>query len=333
MNRMQAICYDRAGPADEVLESRTLPLPNPGAGEVLVRVVVSGVNPSDAKLRAGARGPLGYPVIVPHSDGAGRIVTAGAGVDPARIGQRVWLWNAGWDRAMGSCAEYVALPAAQAVPLPDAASYADGACLGIPAQTAHRCLLADGPVAGLDVLVTGGAGAVGAYAVQMAKLSGARVIATVSGPQKADHARAMGADRVVNYRDTDAAAAIMDATDGRGVDRIVEVEFGGNLAVTRQVLKDNGIIAAYGSMAAPEPALPFYPMMFAAQTLRMVLVYKLPDAARAAAVADLTRWLDQGVLRHPVALRVPLSEAARAHQEVERSDRLGAVLVDVAADL
>lgn len=292
MNRMQAICYDRAGPAEEVLESRSLPVPEPGQGEVLVRVAVSGVNPSDAKLRAGTRGPLGYPVIVPHSDGAGRIVAAGAGVDPARIGQRVWLWNAGWDRAMGSCAEYIALPAVQAVPLPAAASYADGACLGIPARTAHRCLLADGPVAGLDVLVTGGAGAVGAYAVQMAKLSGARVIATVSGPEKADHARALGADHVVNYRDSDPAAAILDATGGRGVDRIVDVEFGGNLAVTRQVLKDNGIIAAYGSMAAPEPTLPFYPMMFAAQTLRMVLVYKLPGAARAEAVADLTRWLD-----------------------------------------
>ncbi len=330
MSRMRAICYDRAGPADEVLALRDLPRPEPGPGEVLVQVAVSGANPSDAKLRAGARRPLGYPLIVPHSDGAGRIVAAGTGVDPARIGQRVWLWNAGWERAMGSCAEFVALPSPQAVPLPDAASYADGACLGIPAQTAHRCLLADGPVAGLHVLVTGGAGAVGAYAVQMAKLSGARVIATVSGPEKAEHARAVGADHVVNYREGDAAAAILDATGGRGVDRIVEVEFGGNLTLTRQVLKDNGIIAAYGSMAAPEPALPFYPMMFAAQTLRMVLVYKLPDAARAAAAADLTRWLDQGALRHPVALRVPLADTARAHRAVEGRDRIGAVLVDVA---
>lgn len=329
---MRAVVYDRIGSAAEVLDLRELPRPEPGPGEVLVRIAVSGANPSDAKSRAGARGPIAHPLVIPHSDGAGRIAVVGEGVSTARVGERVWLWNAGFGRAYGTAADYVALPAAQAVPLPDAAPYATGACLGIPALTAHRCLFADGPVEGLDLLVTGGAGAVGAYAVQMARLGGARVVATVSGPVKAAHARAMGADAVVNYREGDPAAGILAATGGRGVDRIVEVEFGGNLAVTRKVLKDNGIVAAYGSMAVPEPALPFYPMLFAAQTLRTVLVYKLTPEARAAGEADLARWLSDEALQHPVAAEFPPEAAAEAHELTLGSDRIGAVLVRFAAD-
>lgn len=331
MPMMRALAYDRCGPAREVLTLRDLPRPEPGPGDVLVRVAVSGVNPSDAKTRAGTRGPAPFALVVPHSDGAGRIEAVGAGVDPGRVGQRVWLWNAAWKRPMGSAAEFVALPAQQAVPLPDAASYADGACLGIPAMTAHRCLFSDGPIEGLDVLVTGGAGSVGAYAVQMARLGRARTVtATTSGGAKAEHAAAMGAQAVVNYRESDAADRILAATRGRGIDRIVEVEFGANLGVTRAVLNANGTVAAYGSMAEPEPRLPFYPMMFAAQTLRMVLVYLLPLPARNAAIADLTDWLARGALRHPVALRVPLAEGWRAHEACEGNDRIGAALIDVA---
>lgn len=331
MPEMNALAYTTTGPAQEVLRVIRLPRPEPGPGEVLVRMAVSGANPSDAKTRAGTRGPAPFPLVVPHSDGAGRIESVGSGVDPARIGERVWLWNAGFRRAMGSAAEFVALPEAQAVPLPDAASYADGACLGIPAPTAQRCLFAEGPVAGLDVLVTGGAGAVGAYSVQMARLGGARrVIATTSGGAKARHAAAMGADAVIDYRAPDAADAILSATGGAGVDRIVEVEFGANLPITQRVLKPNGSIAAYGSMAAPEPALPFYPMMFAAQTLRMVLVYILPDDARRAGVAMVNQWLETGALHHPVALRVPLAEGWRAHEACESNARIGAALVDIA---
>lgn len=329
---MRAVVYTRTGPAAEVLELREVQRPHPGPGEVLVRVAVSGANPSDAKGRAGARGPLAFPLVIPHSDGAGRIVAVGKGVDPAREGQRVWLWNAAWGRAHGTCADYVALPAVQAVPLPESASYASGACLGIPALTAHRCLFADGAITDFDVLVTGGAGAVGAYAVQMAKLAGARVVATVSGPDKAAHARAMGADHVVNYRDSDAAEAILAAVQDRGIDRIVEVEFGGNLEVTRRVLKDNGTVAAYGSMARPEPVLPFYPMMFAAQTLRMVLVYKLPDTARREAESDLGRWLAEGALKHPVAAELPPERTAEAHDLTLDPARIGAVLVRFSED-
>lgn len=331
MPSMRALAYDTTGPARRVLTLRDLPRPTPNPGEVLVRVAVSGANPSDAKTRAGARAPIPFPLVIPNSDGAGRIEAVGAGVDPARVGQRVWLWNAAFRRPFGSAAEFVALPTDQAVPLPDAASYAEGACLGIPALTAHRCLFADGPVAGLDVLVTGGAGAVGAYAVQMARLGGARtVIATTSGGAKAQHAAAMGADAGVNYHDADAAGQIRAATGGRGIDRVVEVELGQNLPLTQPLLNPNGVIASYGSMAEPEPRLPFYPMLFAAQTLRMVLVYILPPEARAQGIADLTRWLETGALRHPVALRVPLAEGWAAHEACESNARIGAALIDVA---
>ena len=332
MSQMKALCYDRTGPARDVLELRNLPRPEPAAGEVLIRIAVSGANPSDAKTRSGLRAPAPFPLMIPNSDGAGRIEAVGDGVDTSRIGQRVWLWNAGFGRPFGSAAEFVTLPEAQAVPLPDAASYADGACLGIPALTAHRCLLADGPVEGMDVLITGGAGSVGAYAVQMAKLAGARsVIATTSGGVKSAHAAAIGADVVINYREGKTGEAILQATEQRGIDRIVEVEFGGNLAITREVLKPNGVIAAYGSMADPEPALPFYPMMFAAQTLRTVLVYILPNAARAQGVADLNAWLATGALSHTIAIRVPLAEGWRAHEACVSASRIGAALIDVAA--
>lgn len=329
---MRAVYYERPGPAAEVLELAEIERPQPGPGEVLVAVVASGVHPSDVKNRAGGRGPMPFERVSPHSDGAGRIVAVGAGVDASREGQRVWIYNAAWQRPNGTAAEFVALPEALAVPLPDAASYADGACLGIPARTAHACLFADGPVAGQDILVTGGAGTVGAYAIQMARLAGARVVATVSGPEKAAHARAMGADAVVNYRDADAAQAVLDATGGRGVDRVVEVEFGGNLALTRAVLKDGGVVAAYGSMAVPEPALPFYPMMFANQTLRMILVYKLGAAAQQQAATDINRWLEAGALQHPVAASFPLAETAAAHEYVESGRRIGVVLVSVSDD-
>lgn len=331
MPPMRALAYSRTGPARAVLDLISLPRPEPAPGDVLVRVAVSGVNPSDAKARAGTRGPAPFARVIPHSDGAGRIESVGPGVDPGRIGQRVWLWNAAFRRAEGSAAEFIALPQAQAVPLPDITSYAQGACLGIPALTALHCLIAEGPPQGLDVLVTGGAGAVGAYAVQFARLLGARsVTATTSGGAKEAHAWAMGADAVVNYRQGDPAAAILAATQGRGIDRIVEVEFGANLPVTRQVLNPNGSVSAYGSMANPDPVLPFYPMMFAAQTLRMVLVYILPPPARAAAIHQLTQWLETDALQHPVALRVPLDQAWAAHEACESNDRIGAALIDLA---
>lgn len=327
---MKAAFYDRNGPAAEVLQVAELPKPAPGTGEVLVRLRCSGVNPSDVKSRAGLRAKMAWPRVVPQSDGAGIVEAVGDGVDPARIGERVWVWNGQWQRAMGTAAEYIALPAVQAAHLPDNTPFEAGACLGIPAMTAHRCVFADGPVAGQKILVTGGAGAVGHYAIQLARWGGAQVIATASGPEKIAHAKAAGADRVVNYRSEDVAAAVKDFTRGDGVDRIVEVEFGGNLATSLACLKQNGVIATYASSAVMEPKLPFYPMMFQGVTLRMVLVYILPEAARRQAVQDINHALAQGALMHAIAETYPLAQIAAAHQAVESGKMIGNVVVGIA---
>jgi NADPH2:quinone reductase len=326
---MKAAFYERNGPADEVLRVGDLPIPAPGPGEVLVRVKASGVNPSDVKSRAGLRAKMAYPRVVPHSDGAGVIEAIGTGVDPARVGERVWLWNGQWQRPFGTAAEYIALPGAQAPHLPDGVPYEAGACLGIPAMTAHRCVFADGPVAGQTVLVTGGAGAVGHYAIQLARWGGAKVITTVSGPDKAAHARAAGADRIVNYRNENVVDAVKDFTHGQGADRAIEVEFGGNLETTLACLKTNGVIAAYASSAAMEPKLPFYPMMFQGITLRLVLVYVLPEAARRQSIQDINRALVQGALVHGIAETYPLDRIAAAHQKVESGAAIGNVVVAI----
>lgn len=327
---MKAAFYDRNGPADDVLQVGEMPKPIPAAGEVLVRVHASGVNPSDVKSRAGLRAKMAYPRVVPQSDGAGVIEAVGAGIDPARVGERVWIWNGQWQRPLGTAAEYIALPGLQASHLPDNTPFEAGACLGIPAMTAHRCVFADGPVAGQKILVTGGAGAVGHYAVQLARWGGAQVIATASGPEKAAHAKAAGADRVVNYKTEDVAAAVKDFTQGQGVDRIVEVEFGGNLSTSLACLKTNGIIATYASGAVMEPKLPFYPMMFQGVTIRMVLVYILPEAARRQSIQDINHALAQGALVHAIAETYPLERIAEAHKAVESGKMIGNVVVSIA---
>lgn len=329
---MRAVWYERFGPAPEVLEAGEMADPEPGPGEVLVRLEASGVNPSDVKLRAGARpgATMAYPRVVPHSDGAGRVLAAGEGVDPARVGRRVWLWNGQWRRAFGTAAELIALPAEQTAPLPEDVPAEVGACLGIPATTAWVALFADGSVAGQSVLVTGGAGAVGRYAVQMARLGGAaEVFVTVSGPEKAAHATSHphAPDAVIDYRREDVAARVLELTEGRGVDRIVEVEFGGNLAATERMIAENGTVAAYASMAEPAPALPFYPLMFRGVTLRMPLAYLVPPPLRARAAAEITGWVAEGRLSHAVAATFPLAETAAAHLAVEAADRLGTVVV------
>jgi NADPH2:quinone reductase len=329
---MRAAWYEKNGTAREVLTVGEMPDPVAGPGEVLVRVHASGVNPSDVKSRQGARAPIAFPRVIPHSDGAGIIAAVGEGVAPSRIGQRVWLYNAQWQRPFGTAASLAALPAAMAVPLPDGVDFAAGACLGIPASTAHNAVFADGPVAGKTMLVTGGAGAVGHYAIQLARWGGARVLTTVSSEAKAAHALAAGAEAAIDYRKQDVAKLVLAATGGAGVDRIVEVELGGNLAVTEKILKTHGVIAAYASMAAPTPALPFYPLMFKAATLRLVLVYLLTAEERAQCISDLTRALEQGALRHAVAKTFPLAEIASAHEAVESGKIMGNVVIEIDGD-
>ena len=326
---MRAGWYEKYGPAREVIQAGEIETPQAGPGEVRVRVRASGVNPSDVKARAGSRGPWRWERIVPHSDGAGVIDQAGPGVDKARVGERVWLFNGQWQRTHGTAAEYIAVPAFQAVRLPTSVSFEEGACLGIPAMTAHRALFSDGPLGGKTVLVTGGAGAVGFYAVQLAKWAGARVIATVSGEAKAARAREAGADEIVNYRAEDVAKRVMELTGGAGVEHVVDVDFGENLPVTSQVTKVNAVVAAYASMRVREPALPWYAFMQKGVLIRPVFVYSMPDEAKRQACADINRAIEEGGLRHAVAARYPLADLASAHEAQESGEVMGNIVVTI----
>ncbi|MFI9383344.1 NADPH:quinone reductase [Kutzneria sp. NPDC052558] len=324
---MRAAWYGRPGAADDVLVVGEFPEPEPGIGEVRVRLRATGVNPADVKRRAGAgeRAMLG-PRVVPGDDGAGVIDRVGPRVPAERLGSRVWVHSANHGRALGTSAEYVVVPADRALPLPDNVSFEVGACLGVPALTAHRAVFADGPVAGKTVLVTGGAGAVGHYAIELAKHGGATVLATASSPDKQKSALAAGADHVVDYRSDDAVAEILELAGG-GVQRIVDVAFGANLPLTAAVISANGTIAAYGSDAVAEPALPFYPLMRKGVTIRTVQVFTMPPPAVRAATEHVNRLLADNVLTHPVAARFPLAEIAAAHRLVESGDAVGKVLL------
>jgi NADPH2:quinone reductase len=296
---------------------------------VRVRVRYSGINPSDCNRRRGIRDRPGYPLIIPHSDGAGVIDMVGEGVSRARIGEPVWVWNAQRGRAFGTAAQFVALPAAQAVPLKGAALEA-GACFGVPAMTAYLSLFADGSLENRDVLVTGGAGAVGLYAVQFARLAGARtVISTVSSEAKARVVAEAGAPVIINYRTDAVAECIMRATEGRGVDRISEVDFGGNLKTTLAVMQQSCAIGAYASKGAPEPVLPFYPLLFSNIVVRFIQCSMMLAALRAAAMRDLQRWCEADALRHLDCVVRPIEDIASAHELVEGGAVIGKVLVEL----
>jgi NADPH2:quinone reductase len=327
---MRAITYDRFGPAEEVLTLQDLPTPSPALGEVLVRMQTSAVNPSDVKARAGGRPGVTkppFPLIIPHSDGAGVIEAVGEGVHPARLGARVWIWNGQWGRAFGTAAEYIALPSAQAVDLPDNTTCAEGAVLGIPALTACQTVLAGGPVAGKRILVSGAAGSVGNLAVQIATKKGAEVYATAHGEAGQAAARKAGAAHVFDYSDADLADQILAASGGALMDRIVEVEFGKNIGTDTAVIAEGGTIASYGSAKEMTPSLPFYPLMFKAVTIDLALIYLLRDDERAARIAELTGLLDAQALDIRIAAEMPLEDCAKGHQLVEAGNRLGAVVL------
>lgn len=327
---MQAAFYERTGPAKDVLQLSVLPDPTPDAGEVRVRLRWSGVNPSDVKSRAGLRSTaLPFSRIVPHSDGMGVIDAVGVGVAPDRIGQRVWVWNAAWGRAFGTAAQYVVLPECQAVALPAGVSDEAGACLGIPALTGLHAVLVNGGVEGRSVLVAGGAGAVGHYAVQFARLLGARqVLATVSSPKKAALAGSAGADTIIDYRSENVVERVLQATQGQGVDRIIEVDIAGNAAVDLEVIRTGGDCIVYGS-SAPQFSLPFFPLIVKNVTLSFFVVYKLNDQDRKRAVTTLTGFLKRGALVHNIAERLPLEHIAQAHELVEQGRTLGNVVLAI----
>jgi NADPH:quinone reductase len=319
---MRAALYDTLGSARDVLRVADVDRPEPGPGEVRVRVEVSGVNPTDWKSRSGATARPIDGFQIPHHDGAGVIDAVGAGVDKARVGQRVWLWMAAAGRTWGTAAEWSVVPEDQAVPLPDDSSASLGASLGVPAMTAHRCLFADGPLDGRNVLVAGGAGAVGHFAIELAKHAGARVIATVSGPAKAELASRAGADLVVNYTDPDAAQQIRDFAP---LDRIVEVAIGANFQLDLTLSGPQTHIVAYASEAS-DPVLPVRACMTANVTLRFVLLYGVPRPAQRQAAADITAALADGALTELPVTRFGLDEVAAAHEAVE-AGAVGKVLV------
>jgi NADPH2:quinone reductase len=311
---VRAAWYDRQGPAGDVLQVGELPAPEPGPGEVRVRITRSGVNPGDTKKRRGWLGSaMAFPRVIPHSDGAGTVEAVGDGVDGGRVGERVWVYGAQSYRPFGTAAELTLVPSAQAVGLPDGVSDEIGACLGIPGITAHRAVFADGPVAGSTVLVQGVLGAVGALAAQLARWGGATVIGTVR--TGADLERVSAGSLAVALNDPDPAAAIGALAPG-GVDRIVEVAFSDNVELDAAVARNGATIAAYASRA-DRPDFPFWPMLFDNVTIRLLGSDDFPAAAKQQAAADLTAAARDGALAIPVAAVVPLGRVADAHDRVD----------------
>ena len=328
---MKAVWYERSGPAAEVLAFGDMPTPAAGPGEVRIRLEASGVNPADVGRRGGGYRAMEYPRVIPNSDGAGIVDQIGDGVTRLSLGQRVWLFNGQRNgRAFGTAAEYIALTEHLVTPLPDKLSFAEGATLGIPAMTAWCCLFCDGPIVGQTVLVTGGAGAVGHYAVQLAKWGGAKVIATVSSPAKAEQARLAGSDLVVNYKTEDVVAKAMAFTGQRGVDRVVDVDFGGNLATTLKLMGMNSTIAVYATNGNRTPVVPMRDLMEKCIALRALVLFALPPPLLAAGQADITKWLAAGPRIHNIAGKFALSDTAQAHMAVEKGDKVGTIIVDCA---
>lgn len=332
---MKAVWYERKGPPHEVLVVGEMAEPQAGPGEVRVKVVVSGLNPSDTKGRGGFRGrvKMDYPRVIPGQDGAGVIDQAGPGVDAGRVGERVWIYEAQQrGSAFGTSAEYVKVPSEQAVPLPSGISFDTGAALGVPALTAHNALFKDGGVQGKTILVWGAAGAVGQAAVMLARWAGARPIGVVSTPFAAEIARASGADVVIDRKSEDIVARVMEATGGAGVDRVIDVWFGANAETDLALLKVNGVIASY-SVGGPEEFMqfPFSRYMSKGITLHTIYVYGMSREAHWAAVRDTTAALRAGAYRPRIGARFPLWRSADAHAAQDDGSVTGKIVIDIGA--
>lgn len=324
---MIAASFAETGPSS-VIRVGEVQTPDPGPGEVRVRVAVSGVNPTDWKARSGATDRAMTPFRIPNQDGAGTIDAVGEGVDPARIGERVWVYFASQGRRWGTAAQFTLVPAERAVPLPDEASFDLGACLGIPAMTAYLCLVSDGPVEGRTVLVAGGAGAVGHYAIELARWMGARVIATASSDEKAAMAEAAGAHAVVRYRDPDATEQLAAAAPD-GIDRVIELALAANLELDLSALNPHASIVTYADDGGPPPQVAVRPLMLPNIVLRFFLIYTMPaDAVRAAARA-VGAAAAAGALTELPLHRFTLEQTAAAHDAVQ-AGAVGKVVIDVA---
>ena len=322
---MRAAYYETNGSARDVLHVGEVATPQAGPGEVRVKLAASGVNPSDVKARQGATRKIAWPRVIPHSDGAGVIDQVGDGVPKSRIGERVWVWNGQWKRAFGTAAEYIALPAAQAVNLPDNVTFEAGACLGIPAMTAYHAIALSHADKGATLLVAGGAGAVSQYAIQFAKAAGATVIATVSSDEKAKAARAAGADHTIDYKRENVGERVMAITAKRGVDAVIEMDLAANAKLLPSVLRPKGSVIVYGT--TPEAMLPAAFCLTNTIRLQFFLVYELDSAERDRTVAAINRALAAGTLSHRVAQPTfALTDSVAAHEAVERGT-IGNVVV------
>ena len=322
---MRAAFYEAMGPARDVLRVADVETPAPGLGEVRVRLRASGVNPSDVKSR-GLR-KLVFPRVIPHSDGAGEIESVGAGVPASRAGERVWIWNGQFQRPFGTAAEFIVLPAAQAVPLPAHVGFEEGACLGIPAMTAFQAVELANAKAGTTLFISGGAGAVSQYAIQMAKARGAMVITTVSSEEKARVAREAGADHCIDYKREDVGARVGEITGKRGVDAILEMDLTANARLIPVVLRPKGSVVVYGT--GMEATIPAFFCLANSVRLQFFLVYQLDAEERARTIAGLSRALEQRQLQHRIGPTFPLAETAAAHEAVERGT-IGNVIVKIA---
>lgn len=325
---MHAAWYEKQGPAAEVLRLGEMPDPLPDPGEVRVRVATSGIHIGDIGKRQGYWGStMSYPRVIPHGDGSGFIDAVGEGVGPERVGERVWVYLAQSYRPFGTAAEYTVVPAEHAVPLPSSVPDDQAAGLGIPGITGHRAVFADGPVAGLSVLVTGALGAVGRAAVAVARRGGANVVATVRHPSQVAEAIAAGAQHAIDVSAGDVAKRILDATGNRPIDRVAELAFDTNQDVNEQVLAYHGVIATYATRDS-EPHIPFWPYAFKNITVRFLSNDDFPEDANAAAARSLTAALQAGDLRYPISARLPLAEIVRAHELVEDPATTGRVVIE-----
>lgn len=321
---MRAAYYEKNGTAKEVLHVGEVETPQPGPGEVRIKLKTSGVNPSDVKNRMGTTRKIAFPRVIPHSDGAGVIDAVGEGVAKSRVGERVWTWNGQWKRPFGTAAEYIALAADQAVKLPDAISDEAGACFGIPALTAWHAIDIAGTANGSTVLVAGGAGAVAHYAIQFAKVRGATVITTISSAEKAKLAREAGADHTIDYKRENVGERVAALTKG-GVDAVIELDLTANAPLIPVTLRPYGTLVVYGT--GPQVQFPGSFCLVNNITVKFMLVYELTPEARGRAIADITRMLAAGRLIHNVAARFGLDEIVAAHEAVEQGRAIGNVVL------
>jgi len=325
---MLAGYYEKFGEARDVLQVGEVPLPEPGPGEVRVKLKTSGVNPSDFKVRRGATRGGTFPLTIPHHDGAGVIDAVGHASLEHRLGERVWTWSAQYKRPFGTAAQYVALPSAQAVHLPDNVTFEEGACLGIPALTAWRAAYYDGSPRDQAVLVQGGAGAVSHYAIQLLKRAGATVLTTASSAEKLELAKAAGADAGINYREENVAERAMELTGGQGVDRVIEVNLAENAKGYVHYVRPDGVVVIYGSDDwSVVPPLTDY--LAHGLQLKFFIMYNLPPDVRRQAIADLTALMREGRLEHRVGATFPLNDIVAAHEAVEQRAVNGNVVLTI----